>query len=86
MTNIADSVPSFYFKFPCFSVESLFINLPLEKIINFILKKVSDKNKIQTSIPKTVLKELLYLCTKQLLFTFNNNIHIQRDGVRWTLR
>ena len=28
-----------------------------------------------------VLKELLYLCTKQLHFTCNNNFYIQCDGV-----
>ena len=37
--------------------------------------------KIQTNITKTVLKELLHLCTKPLHFTFNNNIYIQCDGV-----
>ena len=45
------------------------------------MKKLYDEKKIQTNIPKTVLKELLYICAKQLHFTFNNNIYIQFDGV-----
>ena len=39
------------------------------------------KRKFKQNIPKTVLKELLYLCTKQLHFRPNNNIYIQCDGV-----
>ena len=64
-----------------FDVKSLFTNVPLDKTIDYILKKVYDEKKIQTNIPKTVLKELLYLCTKQLHFTFNNSIYIQCDSV-----
>ena len=62
-----------------FDVESLFTNVPLDKTIDVIFKKVYNESKIQTNIPKTVLKELLYLCTKQLHLTFNNNIYIQYD-------
>ena len=64
-----------------FDVESLFTNVPLGKTIVFILKKVYDEEKIPTNISKTVLRELLHLCPKQLHFTFNNNIYIQCDGV-----
>ena len=64
-----------------FDVESLFSNVPLDKIIDFILKKVYNENKIQTNITKTVLKGLLYLCTKQIYFTFSNNTYIQCDWV-----
>ena len=62
-------------------MKSLFTNVALEKTIDFILKKVYGEKKIQTKIPKTVLKELLYLCTKQLHFRSNNNTYIQCDGV-----
>ena len=64
-----------------FDVKSLFTNVPLERTIEIILKKVYDEKKINTNIPKSVLKELLYLCTKHLHFTFNNEIYIQIDGV-----
>ena len=37
--------------------------------------------KINTNIPKTEVKELLQLCTKNVYFTFNGEIYIQIDGV-----
>ena len=62
-------------------VKNLFTNVPLNKTIDFILKKVYDEKKIQTNKPKRVLKKLLCLCTKHLDFNFNNNIYIRCDGV-----
>ena len=38
-------------------VKNLFTNVPLNKTIDFILKKVYDEKKIQTNIPKRVLKK-----------------------------
>ena len=64
-----------------FDVKNLYNNVPLDKTIDFISKKVYDEKKILTNIPKTVLKELPYLCTKQLHFTFHNNIYTQCDEV-----
>ena len=75
-----ETIPAGY-KIISFDVKSLFTSVPLEKTKVFILKKVYDEKKIQTNIPKTVLKELLYLCTKQLHLTSNSNIYIQCDGV-----
>ena len=45
------------------------------------LTKVYDKNKIDTKIPKLILKELLYLCTKHVHFKLSNEISIQWDRV-----
>ena len=39
-----------------FDVKILFANRPLDKTIDFILKKLYDQNKIQKCVPKTVLK------------------------------
>ena len=75
-----EKIPSGY-KMISIDVESLLTNVPLYKTIDFILKKVYDEMKIQTNIPKTVLKELLYLWTKQFYFTFYNSIYIQYDGL-----
>ena len=60
-------------------VKSLFTNVLLDKTIDTILKKAHNQKK--TSIPKSNLKELLHLCTKQLQSTFNAEIYIQCDGV-----
>ena len=57
-----ETIPAGY-KMISFDVKSLFTNVPLDKTIDYILKKVYNEKKIQTNIPKTVLKELLYLCT-----------------------
>ena len=62
-------------------MKNLFTTVHLDKTIDYILKKVYNEKKIQANIPKTVLKELLHHCTKQLYFTFNNSIYIQCDGV-----
>ena len=75
-----ETIPAGY-KIISFDVKSLFTSVPLEKTKVFILKKVYDEKKIQTNIPKTVLKELLYLWTKQLHFRSNDNIYKQCDGV-----
>ena len=50
------TIPAGY-KMISFDVKSIFTNVPLDKTIDFILKKVYDEKKIQTNIPKTVLKE-----------------------------
>ena len=47
-----------------FDVVSLFNNVLLEETINTIIKRIYEKNEINTSIPKQEMKELLYLCTK----------------------
>ena len=59
-----------------FEVTSLFINAPLDKTIENILKRVYEKKEIITTVPKHEMKELLYLCTKNIHFIFNNEIYI----------
>ena len=34
-----------------------------------------------TNVPRSILKELLFLCTKYVNFKFNYDIYIQCDGV-----
>ena len=58
-----------------FDVESLFTNIPLDKTIDTISKKVYDEKVIKTT------KELFYLCTKHVHFTFDGEIHIECDGI-----
>ena len=64
-----------------FDVKSLFTNVPLEKTIDIILRKVYVEKKIKTDIPKAMMNQLLLLCTKHVHFTFNNVVYIQNDGV-----
>ena len=71
-------VPDEY-KMVSFNVTSLFTNVPLEETIEIILKGIYDNKKITTDIPKQQMKELLILYTKNVQFTFNNEIYIQVD-------
>ena len=64
-----------------FDVKSLFTNVPLEETIDIILNKIYDEKKIETNIPRNIMKDLLYLCTKHVHFTFGGKIYIQIDGV-----
>ena len=64
-----------------FDVKNLFTNMPLHRTIEMIVSKVYQEKKIKTSIPKDILRELLYLCTKEVHFMFNDEIYIQSDGV-----
>ena len=69
------------FKMISFDVKSLFNNVHLHQTIEMALYNDYQENKIETSIPKNILRELLYLCTKEVHFMFNDKIYIQNDGV-----
>ena len=55
--------------------------MQLHQMIEIILSKVYQEKKIKTSIPKNILRELLYLCTKEVHFMFNDEIYILSVGV-----
>ena len=42
-----------------------------------ILSKLYQEKKIKISIPKKILRELSYVCTKEVPFMFNDEIYIQ---------
>ena len=62
-------------------VVSLFTNVPLERTIDIIIKKVYKEKRIKTKIEADKLSALLRLCTKEGHFTFNEETYIQVDGV-----
>ncbi len=64
-----------------FDVVSLFTNVPLEKTIDIILRKVYQEKLVKTKIKWKDMKKLLYLCTKEGHFTFNGETYVQIDGV-----
>ena len=63
------------------NVKSLFSYVPLDFTINVILRRIYNENEIHTNIKRSEMKELLLLCTKNVHFTFNNDIYQQCDGV-----
>ena len=58
-----------------FDVKNLFTNVPLDKTIDFILKKVYNEKKIQINI----FKRVYIFATDSCIFFFQKNI--QCDGV-----
>ena len=61
-------------------VSSLFTNVPLDETIEYLCEYI-EKNDKQIGLPIPDLKQLLYFCTKNVQFLFNNQIYRQRDGV-----
>ena len=64
-----------------FDVTSLFTNEPLDKTIEIILKRDDKKKKIANTIQKREIKEFIYLCTKNVNLSLNNEVYTQNDGV-----
>ena len=64
-----------------FDVKSLFTNVPLQKTIDIILKRIYENKEINTSISKKDMKDMLILCTKSVHFSMNGDIYLQIDGV-----
>ena len=75
-----ESIPK-RFKMILLDVKSLFTNLPLGETIDIILNKVYDEQKTETNIPRNIMKDPLYLCTKHAHFTYGGKIYVQIDGV-----
>ena len=69
------------FQMVYFDVKSLFTNVPLETTKDVILRRTYTNHELTTSLIKKEMKELLLLCTKNVRFTFNEQIYIQVDGV-----
>ena len=61
-------------------VNSLFTNVPLKETVEYIYNYIEDNNK-NVGIPVNDLKQLLFICTLNMQFSFNNEIYLQKDGV-----
>ena len=79
--KMKDIKPNPEYEMISFDVVSLFTNVPLERTIEIILEKVYTKKLINTKIPRNKMKSLLYLCTKDVHFTFDDETYQQVDGV-----
>ena len=58
-----------------FDVSSLFTMVPLEYTIYLTLKQIYDDKEVETKISRKDMKNLSSLCTKNVYFTFGNNIY-----------
>ena len=63
------------YKLVSFDVKSLFTSVPLDRTIDIILQRIYDKHEITTNIGRKEMKDLINLCTKNVPFTFNNEIY-----------
>ena len=59
-----------------FDATSLFTNVPMDKTIEIILKKIYQKKEIITTIPMREMKEPLYLRIKNVHFSFSDVIYM----------
>ena len=64
-----------------FAVSSLFTNVPLDEIIKICSEAVYHDSDLQSLIPKGVFVELMKSATFSVVFSFNNTMHKQTDGV-----
>ena len=74
-----DKIPEEYQMMPI-DVKSLFTSILLNKTIEITSERIYDRKEINTDIPKTIIKEMLLLCTKDVQFLFKDKIY-QTDGV-----
>ena len=63
-----------------FDVKSLFTNVPLDRTIDIILKRIYDHKELETPITRSEMKEMLTICIKNVHFTYNRKIFVQTDG------
>ena len=64
-----------------FDVKSLFTNIVLDRTIQLVLKIIYEKHEVSTNTTKQEIKEMLVLCTKNIHFTFNEEVCKQTDDV-----
>ena len=60
--------------FISFDLKPLFMSVPFVYAINIILRRIYDYNELCTNISKKEMKELLLLYTKNVHFTFDNEV------------
>ena len=79
MTTIKSvQVPPRYYMVS-FDVKSLFINILLEYTIGLVLERIYNKGEVVTNITRSEMKKML--CTKNVHFSYNQDIYMQKDGV-----
>ena len=74
-----ETVPDKY-KMVSFDLKSLSTSVPLGKTIDITLEKIYDRKDINTQITRPEMKELLTLCTKNVHFTFDDQIYQRNNG------
>jgi len=61
-----------------YDVKSLFTNIPVTETINYILTIISQDD---LPLPKPIMEKLLHLACTKILFSFNDQLYTQDDGM-----
>jgi len=61
-----------------FDVRSLFTSIPVSETIDYILEIIPEDG---LPLPKAVMKSLLHMASRNILFTFNGNLYTQHEGM-----
>ena len=69
------------YRFVSIDIELLYMSIPLSRIINIILDRIYNQKLLKANIKKQTLQKLLKRCCTKNVFTFNNVIYEQIDGV-----
>ena len=69
------------YRYISFDVTSLFTNVPLNRTIKIILKRVYEEKLVKTNLKKNTLKKLIKDSCSKTAFMFNGKIYKQIDGV-----
>ena len=69
------------YRFVSFDVESLFTNVPPQRSVNVILKRIYYDKLIHTDIEKNTMRKLTKDTCKRTAFRFYNTIYEQIDSV-----
>ena len=69
------------YKMISFYVKNLFINVPSDKTIKIILKKIYQERMLDTNIPQKKMEKLLSLCAKHVHFSYDWRRYTQADEV-----
>ena len=78
---LATGLKTFQKNFVSFDVESLFTNIPPQRSVNVILKRIYDDKLIHTDIEKNTMRKLTKDTCKRTAFRFYNTIYEQIDSV-----
>ena len=62
-------------------VVSLFTNVPLNRTIKIILKRVCEEKLLETNLRRSTLKKLIKDTCMKAAFSYNNKLYKQIDGV-----
>ena len=63
------------------SMLSHFLQVLLEYNMKLVLERICDKGELITNITRSEMKKMLFLCLKNVHFSYNQDTYMQKDGV-----